>query len=94
MSKSLSHICKSLHSYQHPYALIIEFCGVKQNKLPNIPESLLGVELVGAVIGKGSIEVSEVAGSAGFLCSQLKAMRHIATSRKYFRTACIVNREC
>jgi hypothetical protein len=67
---------------------------VKQNKLPNTPESLEGVELVGAPTGEGINAVPGVAGSAGSSLLQLNAIRNIATSRNNFRAACIVESKC
>jgi hypothetical protein len=67
---------------------------VKQNKLPNTPESLEGVELVGAPTGEGINALPGVAGSAGSSLLQLNAIRNIATSRNNFRAACIVESKC
>jgi hypothetical protein len=63
---------------------------VKQNKLPNIPESLAGVELVGVPRGEGINAVPGIAGSAGLFLLQLNPNRNIATRRSNFRAACII----
>lgn len=64
---------------------------MKQNKLPNSPESLPGVELVGAIIGGDINGAPGAAGSAGSCLLQLNAIRNIATNRNDFRIACIVD---